>query len=971
MTTTVLFQFSTPDGQPIADTEFVVTLRKAAFHNSEQGLIYPEDVVGVTDTMGQASLELKPANKPYYLSMDLNGHEYADACQGGAFRWRFYVPVSEHPVSVRDLIVTDPTWSQTWDEEALQIIIDAKANAQASADRAKASEIAAAASAVQASDEATKAANQATDAAASAAAALASKNAAAVSQNAANNSAISAKGDADRAAASATAAAGSQTAAATEAVAANNSATAAKTSETNAKNSETNAAGSASAAATSATNAGSSAAAAATSATNANTAKTGAEAARDLAEKWASNPEDQVVQNGKYSAMHWAKKAETYAGSVVGVISDQGAWDASGGVYPSKPSNSTFWKVTVAGVVGGIDYGVGDTLMFSLALDDFYKIDNTEAVTSVNGMTGAVTVTKSHVGLGNVDNTSDANKPVSTAQQIALNGKLSLSGGEMTGELKFAPIVEVASVNGVVDLSTANSNLFHISGSGSITGIGPGRTGQRRTVRFTGAATLVSGASFQLARYANHTTQAGDIAEFTCINTNVWVCTAYFPIDGQPYEPVAVSHGGTGGTTQAEARSGLGLGTSAVLDTTTSTQDATIGRVMRIGDGGFTGRVISVSGTPDLNTYTTPGRYGFGNGVTNGPAAGVAYYMDVMSHTPLVRQTLWGMTTTGDVPNTRYSRASADGVNWTPWVRQMNHGDFGVGGSAIALTATTLASLTATQYVTTSAATTDVPTGAGTAEGQGYCEHIQHVNASYATQTWSQLNTGVKYTRTKSAGVWTAWTRLLATGDVSGYGGYMGTNTVSSTALNTITQSGNYYVETTAGIGQLPVASNGYLEVIGNSATFCIQRYTVVDLGGAWVRRLFNGMWGAWVRDYNTTNAVGPVAGDPNNSALFETGGTPTSRYIRHIDGTQECWGTATVAVGANTIQDASITFALPFIDTGYVPTALVSPATSWDHGGVIGYNGMTTSSILFVAKNGATAQNFTLKWRAIGRWKA
>lgn len=32
-------------------------------------------------------------------------------------------------------------------------------------------------------------------------------------------------------------------------------------------------------------------------------------------------------------------------------------------------------------------------------------------------------VTKTQVGLGNVDNTSDANKPVSTAQQTALNTK--------------------------------------------------------------------------------------------------------------------------------------------------------------------------------------------------------------------------------------------------------------------------------------------------------------------------------------------------------------------------------------------------------------------------------------------------------------------------------------------------------------------------------------------------------------------
>lgn len=50
------------------------------------------------------------------------------------------------------------------------------------------------------------------------------------------------------------------------------------------------------------------------------------------------------------------------------------------------------------------------------------------AVDSVFGRTGAVVAqsgdyTKAQVGLGNVDNTSDANKPVSTATQAALDGK--------------------------------------------------------------------------------------------------------------------------------------------------------------------------------------------------------------------------------------------------------------------------------------------------------------------------------------------------------------------------------------------------------------------------------------------------------------------------------------------------------------------------------------------------------------------
>lgn len=42
-------------------------------------------------------------------------------------------------------------------------------------------------------------------------------------------------------------------------------------------------------------------------------------------------------------------------------------------------------------------------------------------------------VTKTEVGLGNVDNTSDANKPVSTAQQTALNLKQDTSGKDATG----------------------------------------------------------------------------------------------------------------------------------------------------------------------------------------------------------------------------------------------------------------------------------------------------------------------------------------------------------------------------------------------------------------------------------------------------------------------------------------------------------------------------------------------------------
>jgi hypothetical protein len=48
-------------------------------------------------------------------------------------------------------------------------------------------------------------------------------------------------------------------------------------------------------------------------------------------------------------------------------------------------------------------------------------------VQQVAGKTGNVSITKSDVGLGNVDNTSDAAKPVSTATQTALDGKAATS----------------------------------------------------------------------------------------------------------------------------------------------------------------------------------------------------------------------------------------------------------------------------------------------------------------------------------------------------------------------------------------------------------------------------------------------------------------------------------------------------------------------------------------------------------------
>jgi hypothetical protein len=65
---------------------------------------------------------------------------------------------------------------------------------------------------------------------------------------------------------------------------------------------------------------------------------------------------------------------------------------------------------------------------------DWYLLATpTDAVASVAGRTGVVTLSATDVGLGNVTNTSDAAKPVSTAQQTALDLKANISGPTFTG----------------------------------------------------------------------------------------------------------------------------------------------------------------------------------------------------------------------------------------------------------------------------------------------------------------------------------------------------------------------------------------------------------------------------------------------------------------------------------------------------------------------------------------------------------
>lgn len=76
-------------------------------------------------------------------------------------------------------------------------------------------------------------------------------------------------------------------------------------------------------------------------------------------------------------------------------------------------------------------------------------------VQSVAGRTGTVTLAKGDVGLANVDNTSDVNKPVSTAQQTALDGKASKAGDTFIDKVTVA---KTSAGNEVILLSLENAS---------------------------------------------------------------------------------------------------------------------------------------------------------------------------------------------------------------------------------------------------------------------------------------------------------------------------------------------------------------------------------------------------------------------------------------------------------------------------------------------------------------------------------
>lgn len=93
--------------------------------------------------------------------------------------------------------------------------------------------------------------------------------------------------------------------------------------------------------------------------------------------------------------------------------------------------------------------------------NNWKQINTSASVMSVNGQTGVVNVSKSDVGLGNVDNTSDATKNVLSATKLTTSRTISLSG-DASGSASFDGSANTSITVTVAD-NSHNHTLSNIS----------------------------------------------------------------------------------------------------------------------------------------------------------------------------------------------------------------------------------------------------------------------------------------------------------------------------------------------------------------------------------------------------------------------------------------------------------------------------------------------------------------------------
>lgn len=114
--------------------------------------------------------------------------------------------------------------------------------------------------------------------------------------------------------------------------------------------------------------------------------------------------------------------------------------------------------ISQAGLMSSSDKTKLDGLKDQAGITSDINAVQTNLETHINNKSNPHEVTKDQVGLGNVDNTSDANKPISNATQTALNGKFSATDGNALKQ-RVDNIPELVATDITVDSDNDSVNI--------------------------------------------------------------------------------------------------------------------------------------------------------------------------------------------------------------------------------------------------------------------------------------------------------------------------------------------------------------------------------------------------------------------------------------------------------------------------------------------------------------------------------
>ena len=520
----------------------------------------------------------------------------------------------------------------------------------------------------------------------------------------------------------------------------------------------------------------------------------------------------------------------------LGDLNYQGTWNATTNVPTLVSSAGTkgyYYVVATAGTTnlnGITDWQIGDWAVFNGSV--WQKIDNTDAVTSVNGYTGVVVLTAADVSaipytgatgavdlnaktLVNVANLGVNTTTVPTIRFRAVGDNNSGSRIAMRGYSSDAnsSSIRVSKFRGTVAAPQAPISGDSL-GKFELAGYGTTSADAYPQVSLEGVTTEVWGATARGAKAVIKVTPNTTITQVTAVT-----------VDQDSKVTLAGALAVTGTTTLATSLSGLAKLTSGVVSTATSGTDyapATSGSSILYGNGagGFSNVTIGSGVAFAGGTLSATGSGGTVTSVT-----GTAPVVSSGGATPAISMPAATTSVNGYLTST----------DWTTFNNKQPAGSYltaSTGVTTFAGNSTGLTPATATSGAITLAGTLVASNGgtglAGTLTGFAYMNGTSAYSAATTAQALSLIGT-----LPIANGGTNATTASAAGANIFGF-----TTTATATGTTTLTNTSTIFQLFTGTLGQiivLPVASTltqGWTFNIVNNST---NSLTVNSSGGNFV----------------------------------------------------------------------------------------------------------------------------------------